>query len=108
MFGLGIWEVVIIVVVALMVLGPERLPKVARQLGRVTRELRRAAADFQRNLTMEANEMDRRESETVKQFSKPSSSKPDQNAPPPEPASQQAVASAQESAQGSEDERTRD
>ena len=50
MFGLGIWEVAVIVIVALLVLGPEKLPKVARQLGRVTRELRRAVQDFQSNL----------------------------------------------------------
>jgi Tat protein translocase TatB subunit len=51
MFGLGIWELAVILVVALLVLGPEKLPKVARQLGRVTRELRRAVSEFQSSLT---------------------------------------------------------
>ncbi len=51
MFGLGIWEFAIILIVALLVLGPEKLPKVARQLGRVTRELRRAVNEFQSSLT---------------------------------------------------------
>lgn len=56
MFGLGIWEVAVILVVALLVLGPERLPKVARQLGRGLREVRRAARDFQTNITAELDE----------------------------------------------------
>ena len=50
MFGLGIWEIALILVVALLVLGPEKLPKVARQLGRGMRELRKAAGEFQTNL----------------------------------------------------------
>jgi sec-independent protein translocase protein TatB len=33
MFDIGFWEMVIVCVVALVVLGPERLPKVARTLG---------------------------------------------------------------------------
>ncbi len=50
MFGVGLWEVVLIVVVALLVLGPEKLPGVAQQLGRGLRDLRRTAADLQASL----------------------------------------------------------
>lgn len=50
MFGLGIWELVVIAVVALVFLGPERLPVLARQLGRGMRELRRAASELRLNL----------------------------------------------------------
>ena len=50
MFGLGIWEFALILIVALLVLGPEKLPRVARQLGRFTRELRKAVNEFQSNL----------------------------------------------------------
>lgn len=42
MFGLSLSEVVVIAVVALLALGPERLPSVARSLGRMLAELRRA------------------------------------------------------------------
>jgi sec-independent protein translocase protein TatB len=34
MFEIGIWELVLIMVIALIVLGPERLPEVARTVGR--------------------------------------------------------------------------
>ena len=50
MFGLGMWEVAVLFLVALLVLGPEKLPKVARKLGRGLREIRRAASELQANL----------------------------------------------------------
>ena len=47
MFGLGFGEIVVVLLVALLVLGPSKLPKLARQLGRGMREFRRAASEFQ-------------------------------------------------------------
>ncbi len=46
MFGLGIWELALIAVVALVVLGPRRLPEVARQVGRALNEFRRATTSL--------------------------------------------------------------
>jgi len=53
MFGLGFSEIVVILVVALLVLGPRKLPDVARQVGKAMRDLRRAASDFQTTLDEE-------------------------------------------------------
>jgi len=47
MFGIGVWEIVVIVLVALLVLGPEKLPDVARQLGRIMRDLKRTTNELQ-------------------------------------------------------------
>ncbi len=44
MFGIGVQELLVILVVALIVLGPERLPDVARMLGKGMAELRKATA----------------------------------------------------------------
>ena len=50
MFGLGFTEVVVILVVALIFLGPEKLPEVARSLGKVMGELRRTTDDLRRDI----------------------------------------------------------
>ena len=42
MFGIGLPELIIIIIVALVVLGPDRLPEAARALGRGVAEVRRA------------------------------------------------------------------
>src|SRR5436190_1693447 len=42
MFGLGMGELLVIFVVALLVLGPKRLPDVATGLGKAIRDFRRA------------------------------------------------------------------
>lgn len=46
MFGVGPEELVLILVLALLVLGPERLPKVARDLGKIVGELRRTSDEL--------------------------------------------------------------
>jgi sec-independent protein translocase protein TatB len=43
MFHVGLGEVIVIAVVALFVVGPERLPKYAAEAGRMLRQLRRMA-----------------------------------------------------------------
>ena len=46
MFGIGPEELMVILVLALLVLGPERLPKVARDLGKVVGDLRRTSDEL--------------------------------------------------------------
>ncbi|WP_456384309.1 Sec-independent protein translocase subunit TatA/TatB [Persephonella sp.] len=40
MFGIGLSELIVIFIVALLVLGPKRLPEVARTLGKFYREIK--------------------------------------------------------------------
>lgn len=47
MGSLGAPEILVILVVALLVLGPDRLPEAARQVGRAINEMRRMSAGFQ-------------------------------------------------------------
>ena len=47
MFGMGMGEIVLIAVVALLVLGPERLPGAAKAIGKGIRDLRQQTKDLQ-------------------------------------------------------------
>jgi Tat protein translocase TatB subunit len=47
-FGIGMTELLVILVIGLLVLGPKRLPDLARSLGRGLAEFRRASTDMRR------------------------------------------------------------
>lgn len=53
MFGVGLPEVAVILVVALVVFGPDRLPEFGRQAGRLVRQLRNFAQGAQDDLRRE-------------------------------------------------------
>lgn len=53
MFGLGIWEILVILVIALVIMGPDRLPTLAKALGRGMREFRKATREIQASLEVE-------------------------------------------------------
>ena len=51
--SLGLPEILFILVLALLVFGPKRLPKVGRTLGRALGEFRRATSDLKRTIDRE-------------------------------------------------------
>jgi len=53
MFGLGFGEIVIIAILALLVLGPDRLPDAAKTVGKTLRDLRRATDDIKGQIETE-------------------------------------------------------
>lgn len=61
MFGIGSTELLVILVVALIVLGPKSLASVSRTLGKAMGEFRRVSTDFQRTLNAESAEAEIRE-----------------------------------------------
>lgn len=56
MFGIGMTELLVIMVIGLLVLGPKRLPELARSLGRGLAEFRRASTDLRREFQDVAEE----------------------------------------------------
>ncbi|MAG30770.1 MAG: twin-arginine translocase subunit TatB [Deltaproteobacteria bacterium] len=53
MFGIGPMELMLILVVALLVFGPKRVPELARTLGRGLGEFRRASNDLRQSLALD-------------------------------------------------------
>jgi sec-independent protein translocase protein TatB len=53
MFGLSVWHIAILLVVGLIVFGPERLPSLMRDLGKALRQVRQAANAMQEDLKSE-------------------------------------------------------
>ncbi len=54
MFGIGTTEILIVLVIALLLLGPKEIPKIARTIGRGMRELERAKDELKESIEFEA------------------------------------------------------
>ena len=54
--GMGMGEVLLILVVALVIWGPGRIVDVSRKLGRVMRNLKKATSDLTAQITAETEE----------------------------------------------------
>jgi sec-independent protein translocase protein TatA len=48
-FGIGIWEILILLLVALLVFGPKRLPEMGRSLGRGMREFKDSISGIEKD-----------------------------------------------------------
>ena len=53
MFGIGLPELIIIMVVALIIIGPKKLPDLARALGKGMAEFRKATQDIKESLDLD-------------------------------------------------------
>jgi sec-independent protein translocase protein TatB len=58
-FGVGFQEMVIIALLFLVLFGPNKLPQMARDLGRFVNEARRSIDEFKEELTAEYDEDDK-------------------------------------------------
>jgi len=52
MFGIGMPELLLILALALVVLGPKKLPEIARSLGRGLAELKKTTSDLKQNIDL--------------------------------------------------------
>ncbi|MEA3428316.1 MAG: Sec-independent protein translocase protein TatB [Thermodesulfobacteriota bacterium] len=53
MFGIGMPEMILIAAVALIVLGPKKLPELAKSLGRAVREFKKATSELKESIDVD-------------------------------------------------------
>lgn len=57
--SIGFGEVLVILLIALLIFGPKRLPGMGRSLGRAVREFRRSTAEFRADFESDLEEEER-------------------------------------------------
>lgn len=67
MFGLGMQELIVIFVIALVIFGPKKLPELGRSLGRSLGEFRRASEELKEGLVTELSTQEENPSTAVDQ-----------------------------------------
>lgn len=77
-FNIGMPELLIILAVALLVLGPRRLPEIARSLGRGLAEFRRASNELRNTLTAPLEEPPAEPAKAEREGARPDASRADE------------------------------
>lgn len=57
-FGIGLPEMALILVIALLVFGPKKLPEIGRSLGKAIRGFQEASKDFENEFKREAQQLE--------------------------------------------------
>jgi TatA/E family protein of Tat protein translocase len=76
MFGLGMPELIVIFVIALLVFGPKKLPEIGRSLGRSLAEFRRASEELKEGLVAELSAEEEKSSAAGQQKEPPKTAAP--------------------------------
>jgi len=79
LFGMGTPELAIIAGVALLVLGPEQVKKLAKDVGKVSAELKQVPEEFNKGMAVGQEELDKKKEATLSA----SDDAPPPAAPPP-------------------------
>jgi sec-independent protein translocase protein TatB len=66
MFGIGGSELLVIFIIALVVVGPDKLPEIARAIGKVFGEFQKATDDLKREMDLSATQKEKSDQEENK------------------------------------------
>lgn len=70
MFGIGTSELILILVLALLIIGPKELPKIGREVGKAFRSFQRAADDVKESITREIEDVGKEVKDAVEEEAK--------------------------------------
>ncbi|HEY9698205.1 MAG TPA: TatA/E family twin arginine-targeting protein translocase [Trichocoleus sp.] len=65
-FGIGLPEMTLILIVALLIFGPKKLPEIGRSLGKAIRGFQEASKEFENEFKKEAERIEKTVSEPMK------------------------------------------
>jgi len=57
---IGMWEMILVLAVALIIFGPAKLPELGRSIGNGLKEFRKATKDLKDSISFEDNEIDKK------------------------------------------------
>jgi sec-independent protein translocase protein TatA len=105
-FGIGLPEMALIMVVALLIFGPKKLPEIGRSLGKAIRGFQEASKEFENEFKKEADRLEKTVSQPMEaKLETPSSRKALSPTASTEPVTEAEVAEATEVAEANADEK---
>lgn len=81
-FGIGGGEVILVLIVALIIWGPKRLPEIARTLGKTVNMLKKSTYDLTSQITRELDTENTKDKEREKEKTVPSPPEENRNVKP--------------------------
>ena len=74
-FGVGLPEVTVILLLALLIFGPKKLPELGKQLGKTLQSLKNASNEFQNELNKAVNEPEDTKTNNIIEKNEPENTK---------------------------------
>ena len=64
-FGVGLPEITVILIIALVIFGPKKLPELGKQLGKTLKSLKKASNEFQSEIDKVISEPEKKSLENI-------------------------------------------
>ena len=64
-FGVGLPEITVILIIALVIFGPKKLPELGKQLGKALKSLKKASNEFQSEIDKVISEPEKKSLENI-------------------------------------------
>ncbi len=74
-FGVGLPEVTVILLLALLIFGPKKLPELGKQLGKTLQSLKNASNEFQNELNKAVNDSENTKTNNMIEKNEPENTK---------------------------------